>query len=221
MSLDELQGLTHIAPPKELPVVQLRELAKLLDLAPGIVPDAGVDAVAVRQILQATEALLARVVQTRSDLQDGPSLWGAQILEFPEERDRELSALQSVLENVRARDSVGKMNRLDVGREAIEHSAAGVAQTAWIETAIRARSHLSEGVEYLREAAEIFGPDHPLSEASRRIRDELLELFRGSAPPEAATVSEIRKQLEELRDRSRRRPPGPTRATVWTGPETT
>ena len=53
---------------------------------------------------------------------------------------------------------------------------------AWIEIAIRARSHLSEGVEYIREASEIFGPDRPLSEASRAIREELLELFGDFLP---------------------------------------
>lgn len=201
MRLEELEAFTHIAPPKELPIVQLREVAKLLRLPPGIVTDQGVSEAAVQQVLTAAGDLLQRVVQARSAVQDQPDLWGALIFERADERDARLERAQKLLENLRARDSVGKMNKLDVGMEAIEAARTGFEELNWVEAALAAHAHLGPDVAYLREAAEVFGPDHPLSRAARAFREEVLRLFRSEDPPDAKAVADARAAGVDLRRR--------------------
>jgi hypothetical protein len=201
MSLDELEAFTHIAPPKELPVLQLREVAKLLELPPGIVADQGVSEAAVQQILTAAGDRLKRVVEARAAIREQWDLWGALIFERADEREGRLERAQKLLENVRARDSVGKMNKLDVGMEAIEAARSGLDELRWIEAALAARAHLASDVAYLREAAEVFGPEHPLSRDAQTYREEVLALFRTEAPPDAKAVAAARAAGADLRRR--------------------
>ncbi|HXF74373.1 MAG TPA: DUF6079 family protein [Actinomycetota bacterium] len=201
MSLEELESFTHIAPPKELPVIQLREVAKLLRLAPGIVSDQGVKDEGVQQILTATNDLLQRVVRARSAIQDEPRVWGALLFERTEERLARLDAAQKLLENLRARNSVGKMNKLDVGMEAIEAARAGIDELARVEAVLAARTHLASDVEYLRAAAEIFGPEHPLSRDAASYREDVLASLRSDAAPEPKVVADLRARGAELRRR--------------------
>jgi hypothetical protein len=201
MPLDDLEDFTHIAPAKALPVVQLREVAKVLGLAPGIIPDQGVNEGAVRQLLATANAILQRVAQARATVQEGMSMWGALVIEQPAERDARLGKLQKLLEDVRARNSVGKMNKLDLSMEAIDTGRAGLVELGWLEAVVAARGHLAELVEYLREAVEVFGADHPLSKEAMDFRNEALGLFRKNEPPAADRVAEIRAQGEDLHRR--------------------
>lgn len=201
MTLDELEDFTHIAPPKALPVVQLREVAKLLGLAPGIIPEQGVNEGAVRQLLAAANAILQRVAQARATMQEGMSMWGALVIEQPAERDARLGLLQKLLEDIRARNSVGKMNKLDISMETIDKAREGLMELGWIEAVVAARGHLADLVEYLREAVEVFGGEHTLSKDAMTFRDAVLGLFRKPDPPAADRVAEIRAQGEDLRRR--------------------
>jgi hypothetical protein len=201
MSLEEIEAFSHLAPPKALPVVQLREVAKLLDLPTGLVPNQGANEAAVQQFLTAANAILQSVVEVRAKVSEGVTLWGALVVERPEERDSRLQALQKLLENVRARNSVGKMNKLDVGQEAIDRAREGRAELDWVKAALGAQGHLAQTVEYLREASEVFGPSHPLSQDANRFRDELLALFRQETVPDASRVAELRKLGEDVRRR--------------------
>ncbi len=201
MSLEELEGFTHVAPPKELPVLQLREVAKLLGLPPGIVGDHGVDEPGVQQILKSASELLERLVKARAVLAEGPDIWGEMLLDQPEERDRRLEDVQRSLENLKARNSVGKMNKLDIGLEAIEAARAGLEELHHVEAAVETRGHLASDVEYLREAAEVFGPEHPLADEAKEYRRAVIALFRTGAPPDAKAVADLRAEGSDLRRR--------------------
>ena len=83
MSLDELEGFTHVAAPKELPVIQLREVAKVLGLAAGIVSDQGVNEAAAQQFLTAASNLMERVTTARQTVQAGGLIGGLKSLSKP------------------------------------------------------------------------------------------------------------------------------------------
>jgi hypothetical protein len=145
--------------------------------------------------------MLQEVVELRAKVSEGVTLWGALVVERPEERDRRLQALQKLLENVRARNSVGKMNKLDVGQEAIDRAREGKSELDWVKAALAAQSHVASTVEYLREASEVFGPAHPLIQDANGFRDDMLALFREEAAPDAGRVAELRRAGDDLRRR--------------------
>jgi hypothetical protein len=201
MSLEELERFSHLAPPKTVPILQLREVARLVGLPPAGIPDQGVDAALVKQILARTEDLLVKVVEARSRLVDGLVLWGAPVIDQVEGRDKRLGALQKILENMKARNTVGKMNHLDLDPDLLSGAKRGRAELEWIEAALAARGHLSGSVEYLVAAVEVFGRDHDVSKEALALREEILALYRRDAPVPGPRVSELRNAAEELRRR--------------------
>lgn len=58
MSLDDVAGFSHLAPPKGIPIMTLKEVAKLLGLAEGWVKDSGVNEANVKAILQKQAEML-------------------------------------------------------------------------------------------------------------------------------------------------------------------
>lgn len=201
MSFDELKGFKFISPPKELPVIQLRAVVKLMGLPEGFVSDQGVDEKAIPQIMEAAQKLLTRVVEAEGKLQEGVDLWGAQVIEQASERAAQMKPLRKLLEEVKARNSVGKMARLAVSQEDLESADKGLRQLEWVEAASSASARLAEPIGYLREAVEVFGDAHPLSQEATIYRGDVLAMFRGEAAPDAANVASNRTKGEDLRKR--------------------
>jgi hypothetical protein len=201
MSFDELTAFSFLAPPKQLPVLQLRAVVKLLGLPEGMVKDQGVTADGVTQILDKTESMLQRAIVARNAVQSSTQFWGALILEQPEERDQRLGALQDLLQGIRARNTVGKMNKLDTPQSAIDAAVGGVQELDRVDAAIAARAHLADTVDYLREAVEVFGDEADLSIDARTYRDHVLDLFRETDGPDKAAVAKARTSGEALRKR--------------------
>ena len=139
MTSDELAGLSHIAPPKPSPIVLLRDVAVLLELGKGAVPDSGADEALVRQVHTAGQTLLGRVAQARSTVTNGVSLWGALVVDQQTERDARLESLQRLLENVLARNSVGKLNKLNADSGSVSAARDGLDELKWPVRSISAR----------------------------------------------------------------------------------
>jgi hypothetical protein len=198
MSLDEVAGFSHLAPPKGIPIVTLKEVAKLLGLAEGIVHATGVNEQAVQAILQQQAETLKRVVDAQAKLAQGVTLWGAPIIDQVDARSKRLADLQSVLENVKARNSVGKMNRLELEPDVLDAAKRGRVELEWLEAAFRAREHLSGSVEYLREAAEVFGEQHPLTVDAQSLRTEVVQLFQSADEIDNAKVAKLNKGAKDL-----------------------
>lgn len=198
MTVEELEDFTHVAPPKQLPVVVLKELAKLLGLLEGVVSDQGVDKAAVEQLLARAQELLDRVSKARASVQDKPLIWGALLIEQPEERDRRLGELQKVLEKVKHRSSVGMMNKLDLALDAIETARGGKREVEWVEAAVAAKTHLDRSVTYLQQAVDVFGGETALSKEAQGIRQEVVGLYGGSQLPSPPMVTEVKFRAEDL-----------------------
>jgi Family of unknown function (DUF6079) len=201
MSLADLEGLTHLSPPRAIPLVTLREVAGIVGVATGAVKETGADEAAVAAIVSNAATMLARVTMGRDHVRDGLQLWGAPVLETPEERDDRLGALQTLLEDVKARNTVGKLNNLAIEPPVIEAAKRGVDELIAVEAASAAQAKLADAASYLREAAEIFGPTFELSVDALDLRNRMLELFRSGAASDVTRVTELRAEADRLRDK--------------------
>jgi hypothetical protein len=201
MSLDDLEGVTHVAPPKELPLVILKEALKLIDLPPGTVGPQGTSDSVVQSVATKCHEFGDRILKGRSALNDGINLWGAQVLEHQAERSIALKALEDVVNNLKARNTVGKLNKLDLAKEQLARATDGKTVLRWIEEAVAATAYVSDVVAYLREAVDVFGTTDPICIDAATLRKELLELFRADGPPDASNVAALKAAGEDLRRR--------------------
>jgi hypothetical protein len=191
MTSEDLAAISLVAPPKPTPVAVLRSVAELLGLDSRAIPEAGVNEAVVRQIHSAAETLVSSVAQARAAVAGGVTLWGALVVDQQEERDARLESLQKVLDNVLARDSVGKLNKLNVSADDVAAARRGLNELKWVSAAMATRDKLSASADYLRQAADIFGGEDSLAPQAELLRGEMLTLFSNKDPIEPAKVSAI------------------------------
>ncbi|MEJ7784641.1 MAG: DUF6079 family protein [Solirubrobacteraceae bacterium] len=201
MSRDELVQLTHVAPPKALPIVALRDAAGLLDVAPGAIPPSGATEAVVQQILDKTQIYLNRVVDAEQQVGDGVLVWGAHAIDHQQERRARLTELRKVLADLKGRDSVGKMNKLAIEASALELARRGKHELARTEGIVKARNHLSS-LQYVADAQAAFGERDPFVDEAADLRLEILELFAGDELDPAA-VSAVKNRADQLKARYR------------------
>ena len=201
MGLDDLEAVTHVAPPKELPLAMLKDAVKLIDLPPGAVGPTGASEALVQQVATSCATYSDRIVKARSILGDGINLWGAQVIENQAERGVALRALDDAVNNLKARNTVGKLNKLDLTKDQIAKANEGREVLAWIDSASAAAGHVADVVAYLREAVDVFGAADPISVDAASLRSDLLELFRTGALIDAAKVASLKAVGEDLRRR--------------------
>jgi hypothetical protein len=201
MSLDDLEAVTHVAPPKELPLAMLKDAVKLIDLPPGAVGPTGASEALVQQVATSCATYSDRIVKARSILGDGINLWGAQVIENQAERGVAMRALDDAVNNLKARNTVGKLNKLDLTKDQIAKANEGREVLAWIDSASAAAGHVADVVAYLREAVDVFGAADPVSVDAASLRSDLLELFRTGSLIDAAKVASLKAVGEDLRRR--------------------
>ena len=199
MDISGLEAFTDVAPPRALPLVELRQVAELLGLPPGIIQDNGLEDAALREILSRVSSALERVALARDVLADTPQFWGAQLIESSDHRDNRVQELQKVLEDLGARNTVGRMSKLDLGQKRLDTAREGLAELEYFESVVAAREKLSGVASYLREAADVFGPETDESRDAARLRQDVLELLHADDPPDAHAVAELRRRGDEIR----------------------
>ena len=201
MGLDDLEAVTHVAPPKELPLIVLKEAVKLIDLPPGSVSATGASEALVQSVATNCITYADRIVRARTVLGDGINLWGAQVVENQTERTVALRAFDDVVSNLRAAKHRRQAEQARPDEGADHQGQRRQIELAWAEAAVAASTHLADVVAYLREAVEVFGASDPISIDAANLRAELLELFRSGSPTDAGRVASLRAQGEDLRRR--------------------
>lgn len=197
MPLEELERVKHLAAPKELPIITLRDVATLLDIAPGAVPQSGANEQLVRQLLDKNQDYLDRLLEAEQTVTEGLLVWGAHVIDRQDERRGRLRDLRTVLEDVKGRDSVGRMNKLTVDKTALTAAVVGKAELERTEKLLKARNQL-EAAQYVAEAATVFGDGDPLGEEAAELRVETLTIFTGEKLV-PAEVTRARTALEQLK----------------------
>ncbi len=201
MDLEEIESVTHVAPPRELPITTLKNAVQLVDIPAGHVGAGGATEALVQNVATRCAEYAERIARARGSLTDGINLWGAEVLEHQAERSAALRALDDAVNNLKARNTVGKLNKLDLTAEQIAGATDGKATLKWIEAAAAAATHVSDVTAYLRDAVEAFGPHNPISADAAALRSDLLGLFRSESSPDAGEAGALKATGEELRRR--------------------
>jgi len=201
MDLNELQGIAHIAPPKPAPMVILRDTIALVGIGPAQIPSTGVTPELVTTILVASQELRKRVADARDRIATGIEVWGAEVVDQKPERLGRLDGIQGIADDLRGRDSVGKVNKIATTPQAIEGGKQGLEELAWIEATAEAQGHIAAVVTYLREARGVFGDKDPIRAETEDLHERILEAFSPAALPDVAVISDLRKEAEALRGR--------------------
>jgi hypothetical protein len=201
LTAEQLAAFDYLAPPKALPISQLRDVATLLGLPPGAVPDAGADIVLVRELITKAQDLLRRTMEAQATLAERAEFWGGQLFDLPEERAQRLGALRTILEDLRVRNSPGRMNNLALTPKALPAAKAGRVELEHIEAVLQARDKLAAVADYLREAVGVFGDTVAEAVDAQRVRTDALAILQGAGRIDPAQVVELKRAGEELRRR--------------------
>jgi hypothetical protein len=127
------------------------------------------------------------------------TLWGALVVDQQSERDARLDALQKMLDNLLARDSVGRLNKVNLTPEQVAAARSGLDELRWVESAIATRDKLSPTADYLRQARDVFGAEDALLGDADLVRGEMLTLFASKDPVSPAKVTAVAGDGERLR----------------------
>lgn len=198
MSLDELVDFTHLAPPAALPTDTLAAAADLLGLPPGSVPPTGATAVVVSDFGTRATELATRVVEAERVLAEGIGLWGGDLVDLVEERQARISALRTVVEDIKARNSVGKLNKLAIDDETLARAKSAKSELTRLELLQKAASKLGEITGYLRQAVDCFGAEFPASVDALTLRTDILAAL-GADDIDTAAVSALVARGEDIR----------------------
>lgn len=198
MPLDDLVEFTHLAPPAALPTDRLSAAAELLGLPPGSVPSSGVTASLVSDFGTRATDLLGRVVDADRTLAEGIELWGDELIDLASERQARVAALRTLAEDIKARNSVGKLNKFAMEDAAIADAKAGKAELARLELLQKATSKLEGVCGFLREAVACFGEGVATSDDALALRSEIITTLT-TPEIDTAAVAGLTARGEDLR----------------------
>lgn len=198
MSIDDMVEFTHVAPPAALPTDRLSAAAELLGLPPGSVPSSGVTPSLVSDFGTRATELMTRVLDADRTLADGIELWGDELVDFASERQARVSALRALAEDIKARNSVGKLNKFAMDDSAIADAKTGKAELARLELLQKATSKLEGVCGFLREAVACFGDGVAVSDDALALRSEIITALTASEIDTSA-VADLTARGEDLR----------------------
>ena len=199
MSLDELESFTQISPPKATPVNTIRAVADLYGINPNGIPESGLDPVKLQALLVGVESVYNRVAKARDVLVARETLWGEVIFDKVEEREKNLHGLIKLSEDLRGRNTVGKMNRLSASAQDLVAARNGKSELEAISKILAAKERLATSADYLKNATEHFGFDFDLSEEAIDLKSKVLDAVRIGNEVDAATVIKLSNKCDELK----------------------
>jgi hypothetical protein len=197
---DQLAAFDHLAPPKALPVTQLRAVVSLLDISSGAVKDSGADEKLTVEVVTRTNDLLRRTDAALRAVVDRAELWGEPLFDFSDDRARRLERLKGFLGDLKVRDTPGKLNSLNLDDASLQQAQEGRAELSHVEDVLAAREKLATISEYLREAVGVFGAGIDESKDALALRSDLVAALEGD-PIDGARVVSLRNAGEDLRRR--------------------
>lgn len=200
VSLDDLVQFKHIEAPKEINVAILRSLFELFGRQPGLAQMAvqGNDE-PVKQLLEAVNGLVHRVLVAGTDLPGHLNLWGQSLLREEELGDlrTRLEALKSFLERLSPYNTVGKLKNLRVTQNDIDTQKKNLAALVSAEQLRDLVAELSGVAAYLSQAEMVLPEDHPWGQEVRAARKQILDKL--VAEKDATHANQYQKQMAALK----------------------
>ena len=197
--VDELVELEHVAPPASLPVVQLRRVAQLLGLAPGVVGESLEDS-EVTTLVTNAERMYEHASTLESRMLNNPQLWGVNVFDSVEERLARLADVRRVVDDVRHRNSTGKMRNVKFGDDTLTAANSGARELKHGVDVLKAVERIEPVIGYLQEAGRIHGDADPLHADAEALRQRVVKLLIAETIDMSA-AQQIASAADTLRSR--------------------
>ena len=198
--LGELTQFKHVEAPKEINVTVLRSLFELLDLPPGLAPQAtqGSDE-PVQRLQDAVSQLTRRVLNATTDMPGRLSFWGQPLLGNEEIADwrTKLDTLRSFSESLARYNTVGKLKNLHIGSDDIATQRNNQEVLLAAERMSALVADLGSTASYLSEAAMVLSPDNDWVTQAQATRQQVFHKL--ASDRSAQYAAEYRQSLRKLK----------------------
>jgi len=199
MSVDDLEGFTQIAPPRATPVNTLREVAAIYNVNPQSIGESGLNDETLSALLQSVGVAYDQAIVARDAIAERTLLWGEVIFDQPDERAKRLGSFIDLIEDLRGRNSIGKMNRFSAASERLAAATEGKAELESITAILKAKDRLTEQAEYLMKASEFFGFGFELSIEAEDLKDEVLDIVRIGNEVDQQKIVDLSNRCDQLK----------------------
>lgn len=199
-SLEELEAISHVAPPKPTPIVILKAVVELVGLRASDIPAGGVNDQLVKIIIDGATSLRNRVAQATTYVREGIQVWGQDVIDRKEERLARLEATSSVVEDLMRRTSIGLLNKISMTGNQVAKAKEGIEELQWVEQTKRGADAFASDVSYLRSARDVMADADPLKDETEDLRKRILDAFLDGSI-EAEEVTTLKRDTAESRRR--------------------
>lgn len=200
-SIEELKQFKHVEAPKEINLVVLRALFELFDLPTGLAQQTTQgDAEPVVKLQEKVSSLVACVLKTGSDLQQGKlGFWGQNLLRAEEAKDwsDRLDSLKKFAESLVPYNTVGKLKNLRVTQEDIDAQKKNLGILITVDRLLEMVMELGSTASYLSQSEMVFPPEHPWVKQAEAARKELQHKLCHDRT--AQNSAEYRQTLNQLK----------------------
>ena len=199
-SLDELKQFKHIEAPKAINPELLRSLFQLLDIPPGLAQMAiqGSEE-PVKQLHEALDKLVRRVLTAGTDMQSRLILWGQSLLREDEAKDtrQRLESLKAFTEALSPYNTIGKLKNLRIVLDDVAAQTQNLAALDAVENLLDLVTELGTVAAYLSQAEMVLPSDHDWIKQAQTTRATMLAALAQDRTAQNAT--EYRQTLTRLK----------------------
>jgi len=199
-SLDELKQFKHIEAPKAINPELLRSLFQLLDIPPGLAQMAiqGSEE-PVKQLHEALDKLVRRVLMAGTDMQSRIILWGQALLREDEAKDtrQRLESLKAFTEALSPYNTIGKLKNLRIGLDDVAAQTQNLAALDSVENLLDLVTEWGAVAAYLSQAEMVLPSDHDWIKQAQTTRATMLAALAQDRTAQNAT--EYRQTLTRLK----------------------
>lgn len=201
MSQVDLERISYITTPVGVDAAGLTRVATLLDLPPALGQGELTNDTTAAFVTKA-DAAYASASELKGYVQSVPRLWGEELFDDPTGRLSKMTSYLDVLADVRTRNNVGKLKRLNLDQNKLDAAAVGKKELARVDELKRVNEQLTPVIRYLEDAGNVLGANDPFAEAAEQVRTELRDVLRATALDKNAAAS-ARQAAEDLRTQYR------------------
>jgi len=200
--LDDLERISHVAPPTGLDIATLRRVAQLVGVTPGAVTE-HLEADVVAQLLNGATTLDSAGADSKNLVLENPRLWGEELFDDPATRAGRIDALLAVTSDVKERKTVGKMRHVAFTDEQLSAAEVGSRELQRVKQLKSVYDRLRPATDYLSTASSILGGADPFDDEADALRKRLRDVLRADAIDMTAAAG-ISTDAEQLKAKYRR-----------------
>ena len=200
--LDDLERISHVAPPTGLDIATLRRVAQLVGVTPGAVTE-NLEPDIVAQLLNGATSLDTAGADGKNLVVENPRLWGEELFDDPAARAGRIDALLAVSSDMKERKTVGKMRHVAFTDEQLSAAELGSRELQRVKQLKSVYDRLRPATDYLSTASSILGEADPFDADADALRTRLRDVLRADAIDMTVAAS-ISTDADQLKSKYRR-----------------